>query len=353
MKWGSRRGLLTLFVHMVTMSVNFSRRNEVRKIGVIGLGPIGGILAACLSSSKLPVIGVDVWDEHRKKIKERGITITGSTSVQSSLRKVLPGVTDLKKEEPLDYIFITVKTPYLKHIIDDLITIPGDFHVIAFQNGIDNEEFLGQHFPRERVMRGVINYAGNIDEPGKIRMSFFHKPNYLGCLCSNEICEHARELALLMTASGLDTEATAQIRSFAWKKTILNAGLSGLCGLLGITMAEAMSDKEASHLVESILKEAIEVAKRAGFDYGDDFLDYCIGYLSKAGHHKTSMHIDLEHGQPTEIDYINGKIVQYGQELNVPVPVNSTLTALIKAKESKMMSLKSNGEPSSTEFPAR
>ena len=332
--------LLTLVVHMVTMFMNFSRETEVRKIGVIGLGPIGGILAACLSSSRLPVIGVDVWDEHRKKIKERGITITGSASVQSRLQKVLPRVLDLKGEEPLDYIFITVKTPHLKHIIDDLLAVPGDFHVIAFQNGIDNEEFLAQHFLRERVMRGAINYAGNIDKPGRIRMTFFHKPNYLGCLCSDKVCKHARELALLMSKSGLDTEPTAQIKNFTWKKTILNAGLSGLCGLLGITMAEAMSNKETSHLVELILKEAIEVAKKAGFDYGESFIDYCIDYLSKAGNHKTSMHIDLEHGQPTEIDFINGKIVWYGRELNVPVPINSTLTALIKAKESKMMSLK-------------
>jgi 2-dehydropantoate 2-reductase len=56
-------------------------------------------------------------------------------------------------------------------------------------------------------------------------------------------------------------------------------------------------------------------------------------YLSGAGHHKPSMLIDIEKGNPTEIDFINGKISEYGQRFNIPVPLHAALTALIKAKE--------------------
>ena len=52
-----------------------------------------------------------------------------------------------------------------------------------------------------------------------------------------------------------------------------------------------------------------------------------------AGNHKPSMLIDIENGNPTEIDYINGKIAYHGNRLNVAVPLNTTMTALVKAKE--------------------
>ena len=58
-----------------------------------------------------------------------------------------------------------------------------------------------------------------------------------------------------------------------------------------------------------------------------------MNYLSSAGHHKPSMLIDIENGNPTEIDFINGKIVAYGNKFNIPVPVNTAIYSLIKAKE--------------------
>ena len=77
----------------------------------------------------------------------------------------------------------------------------------------------------------------------------------------------------------------------------------------------------------------LQVADAAGIHYDDNFLDHCMGYLDKAGHHKTSMHVDIENRSPTEIDFINGKIVEYGKRHKIPTPYNTTITALIKGSE--------------------
>ena len=73
------------------------------------------------------------------------------------------------------------------------------------------------------------------------------------------------------------------------------------------------------------------MAQAAGYDYGPEFYDFCLEYLSRGGHHYPSMAVDMQASRPTEIDYINGKIVYYGLQLNVPVPVNFTMTSMVKA----------------------
>jgi len=303
-----------------------------QKFLVVGLGPIGGIFACHLAARGHKIYGLDIRQDHIEAIQENGITLKGLTQLNARL---VEAATHLKnmKERRFDHIIISVKTPFMAKAISELKDLQGEFRIVSMQNGIDNEDYLAECFDSSRVSRMVVNFAGNITAPGVIKMTFFHKPNYVGCICSSEFCEHAKEFADTLQQAGLDTEATEDIKKYTWKKTILVAGLAPISALLGITMADVMSVNQACKLVEQLLRECIDVAKAANFDYGDEFLDSALEYLATAGPHKPSMLIDIETGNPTEIDYINGKIAFYGNKLNVPVPLNSAITALIKARE--------------------
>ena len=296
---------------------------------IVGLGPIGGILAGHLAASGNEVYGVDIWQELIETIKKDGIHIKKLATLQVNLHQVCLSTKDLKSQE-FDYVVITVKTPYLKKVVPELSELKGEFRVVAFQNGLDNEEYLAEFFPRDRILRVVVNYAGNFISPGIITMSFFHKPNYVGGLNKDK---NGEELAQVLTDASLDTEFTEDIKRFTWKKTILNAILAPLSALLGMTMAEVMECDETRSMVELLFKESLAVAKKVGYDYGEDFYQQGMKYLSTAGHHKPSMLIDIEKGNPTEIDFINGRIAYYGDKFNVPTPYNTTITSLVKAKE--------------------
>lgn len=303
-----------------------------KKILIIGLGPIGGILASHLAASGSRVYGVDIWKEQIESIKKNGIKVEKLATLKEKIEEACTGLRDLKECE-FDYVVITVKTPYIKDVVSELKEIKGEFKVVSFQNGLDNEEYLAEFFDGNRILRVVVNYAGNIISPGKIGMSFFHKPNYVGVLPDVKNTEYAKELAQLLTDASLQTEFTDDIKKFTWKKTILNAVLAPVSALLGMTMVEVMTCEETRSMVELLFKESIEVAKEAGYDYGEEFYEQGMKYLSTAGHHKPSMLIDIEKGNPTEIDYINGRIVYYGNKLKIPVPYNTTITNLIRAKE--------------------
>ena len=163
-------------------------------------------------------------------------------------------------------------------------------------------------------------------------MSFFNPPNYIGMIDQGAE-KKARELAGLITASGLDTSFTNDIKRYEWIKAILNAALSPVCALTRRTMKQMMDQRDTRQLAREILREGKEVAEACGFELESDFIEKGIGYLDKTGHHKTSMHVDLELGNPTEIDFINGKIVQYVKLRGVPTPYNSAIVALIKGSE--------------------
>lgn len=302
------------------------------KFLVIGLGPCGGIFAAYLAAAGCRVYGLDIWEEHREEIKKKGLQITNLVSLHSPLHEVFTSFDQLTGLE-FDYVVIAVKTPNLPEVVPALKGLRGNFKIVVLQNGLDNEEYVTSFFDKERVLRVAVSYAGNISTPGVIKMNFFQKPNQVGCVCGEKGCNHADELAALLTGAGLDTEAVADIRKFTFRKAILNAILAPIAAVLEVTMADVMAHEGTRGLVESLTRESIEVAKAAGYDYGEGFFDQCIGFLLKAGRHKPSMLIDIENGNPTEVDFINGKIAFHGNRLNVPVPFNTTMTALVKAKE--------------------
>jgi 2-dehydropantoate 2-reductase len=205
--------------------------------------------------------------------------------------------------------------------------------MLVIQNGIDNEDKVAEKFGPDAVMRFVINYAGMIIEPGKIKFSFFHPPNYLGVLSSSNE-KLGKDVAGILTDSGLKTDFVDDIKKYEWKKTILNAALMPVCATTGLTMKEAMTTGETRFLCEQILSESIQVAKKVGYEYGDDFFENSLAYLSGAGHHKPSTSLDLEAGNP--IEYIFQPIIDYGKKLGTPTPFLESLTKVMQTLENQI-----------------
>jgi len=109
--------------------------------------------------------------------------------------------------------------------------------------------------------------------------------------------------------------------------------MNPVCAVTGKTMFEVINDPIVFGLVDSLLKEGVRVARANELLLGPDFYIDCIDYIKEAGHHKPSMLQDIEAKRQTEIDYINGKIVEYGERAGVPTPYNTTLRSLVKALE--------------------
>lgn len=305
-----------------------------QKFAVIGAGPVGGIVAAFLSRGGYEVTLCDVVPGLLEPALHAGILIEGADNLQAKVARVTTRVDDLASDPP-DVIIVTVKATALPMIASALEGFVSEGrYVVSWQNGIDTELVLSKNLGTKSVMRAVVNFGSVLVKPGHIRVAFHHRPHYL-----QELNPHSRDAAIgicnVLTECGLDTLHTDLIRNMVWSKAVNNSSMNPVCAVTGKTMFEVINDPILFNLVDSILKEGVAVARANEFILGPDFYPDCMEYIRDAGHHKPSMLQDIESGRRTEVDYINGKIIEYGVRAGMATPYNTVLRSLVKALEPK------------------
>lgn len=305
------------------------------KVGIVGAGPVGGILGAHLAHAGYYVVFCDIQKAHLDAIKERGLTITGFLEMTAKCDRVAYSIPELSSFPAVDTIVVATKASILPLIVPALNEIvQRGTRIVSCQNGLDNEEYLAETFGPDRVLRIVVNFAGSQMGDGHIAMSFFNPPNYVGAMTAKGE-PLARQLAEMMTTAGLETQFSTSVKKYEWEKVILNAALSASCALARKPMKDMMDFEMTGLLAEELMREGIAVAEASGITLDEGFFEHGIGYLKKAGYHRTSLHQDILRRVPTEIDWLNGKIVERGRALGIKTPHNFTITALIKGLEMK------------------
>jgi 2-dehydropantoate 2-reductase len=243
-------------------------------------------------------------------------------------------VDDLADEKP-DVIMLTVKAGALTLIASAIESFYHEgMYVVSWQNGIDTELVLSQLLGKGAVMRAVVNYGCTLIKPGHVHMAFHQAPHFIQEL-DPESEAATIAIAEALTKTGLVTHHTDQIISMVWRKTVLNACMNPVCAVTGLTMTQAMNDPIVFQTVDALIKECVKVARANEISLGWDFYPYCIEYMKLAGDHKPSMLIDIEMKRRTEIDFMNGKFVEYGEQAGIETPYNRTLRSLVKALEPK------------------
>ena len=301
-----------------------------RYIGIVGAGPIGGILGAFLASAGERVVFVDILEDHLEAIRTDGLRVSGVKDLHVVVPDTLTDVARLADFD-LDYLFIALKTTVTETILPRLReALDKSTVVISHQNGLYAERPIAKALGPDRVLRTVLNYAGYIEGPGRIKFTFFQKANHLGAVTGAGSAA-AEALAARLSAAGMETEFVENISKYDWEKVILNVILGPICAIAGKTMKDTLACEGVPELSDGLLRECIEVARAEGFEWDDGFFERCQAFIRKAGAHKPSMLVDVEAGRKTEIDLICGKMVECGAKHGIETPYNSTITTLVKA----------------------
>jgi len=301
---------------------------------VIGAGPVGCIVAAFLTKGGFEVTLCDVVPDLLKPALDPGIIIEGAENLQQKVSKTCTNIDELADHNP-DVIFITVKANALPLIASAIEGFYRDgMYIVSWQNGIDTELELAKILGKLPVMRAVVNYGCGLVGPAHVRMPFHHPPHYIQELDSASSRE-AIVIAEALGKCGLDTDHTDQIISMVWRKTVMNASMNPVCAMTGLTMSRAMNDPIVYQIVDALVKECLKVSRANEINLGWDYYSQAMEYMRSAGDHKPSMLMDIEAHRRTEIDFMNGKFVEYGMRAGIETPYNQTLWALVKGLESK------------------
>ncbi len=306
------------------------------RIGIIGLGPIGQTLAVHFREAGCEIAVTDLDREKLELIRRKGIELVGKIEKKAYFKHVYNSIDELLDHD-FDILISAVKAYHVDAILDEIQRkSKNGFFLLSAQNGIDLRVKYISHFNESQIFRMVVNFAGNLQAPNVVAINFVTGENYIASVGDSRH-DISKWVADTLTSVNLPT---ASVDSFVvankiWEKTILNAALSPLCALSKLTMKEAMENPETLEIVEYLIYEAVEVAKAEGIKLPENFVKLCIRYLSAAGNHYPSLAVDLMNKRPTEIDYMNGKIVDYGKKHYIRTPLNLTLTNLVKAISKK------------------
>ena len=320
------------------------------KITIVGPGAMGCLLACFLSKSKEEIWLLDNNSERAKKIKEQGLKIEGisgswqvkvnpAPSFAGSFPEVGRGGVNIASQakeipQPQDLVIIAVKSYDTKNAVKDIKSLLSESSlVLSLQNGLGNIEIISEVVGQERVLGGITNQGATLLGPGWVRHAG-KAETVIGRL-DGRLPVELRFIRELFNQCGLETRLSKDIRSLLWSKLIINVGINALTALTHLNNGKLIEFAGTRKILEEAVNEAVRVAKKKRIKLiYDDPLSKVEAVCEATAANVSSMLQDVLRRKPTEIDFINGAIVRQAQALNLPTPVNSVLTNLVKTIES-------------------
>lgn len=142
-----------------------------------------------------------------------------------------------------------------------------------------------------------------------------------------------KNLAAILSSSGIPTTTTSHLKMTLWRKAIINAGINPVTALLKITNGELLANKEGWVLASKAVREALLVAKAERLKFQTDLVTEMRSVAKHTADNRSSMLEDVENQRRTEIDAINGAIVGFGRKYSIRTPINEFLWESIKSLE--------------------
>jgi 2-dehydropantoate 2-reductase len=291
------------------------------KIFVLGAGAIGSIYGAFLCKrNNVTLIGNKA---HVDAVNSKGLSISGDINQTSHLK----ADTEIREIPEKTLIILTTKAyDSAKAIKGTKKLLKKDTVVLVLQNGLGNEETVKRVAGGEsKILRGITTMAAEFFEPGKIR--FWSGETII------EKNEAAGKIAEIFNECMLKTRLSNDINGEVWNKLVVNCVVNPLSALFHVRNCELTSDSLKT-VRREIVRECVEVGKAEGISFPED-LDEKIDEKISSYTNFSSMCQDTIKGKRTEIDFLNGKVVELGRKHHIPTPVNETLVCLIKFLEEK------------------
>jgi 2-dehydropantoate 2-reductase len=324
----------------------------VKPIVTIGAGAIGALLGGHLSERFDDVVLADEWTAHVSAICGHGLEIGGVRGE----RRFHPRAIELERltseVAEASLVFVCVKSTDTARMIETCTPLVGEATaVVSVQNGM-NDELLAEAFGPERTVAAVCEVGGYLEGPGRMIETRAQGAFVIGAL-DGRITGRIHEVARVMDACA-PTTASRNVVGLRWSKLIWNCMMNPVSALSGLGQGEIILGEPTRHLCLALGAEGVAVSLAAGAELepltsmGIDPRSFSASraarreveeslvarYASQLGK-STSMSQDIARGRPTEIDHLNGYVVERGRRLGVDTPINSRVVELVHRLEDR------------------
>lgn len=305
------------------------------KIAVLGAGALG-----CAFGASLTLAGHEVWLLNRSAGHVDAMRRDGLRVDDASGSRLVPVMATTRAQEAgiADLVIVLVKSFHTAAAMQGALSLVGPGTVVlSLQNGLGHEDILGGIVGRERVIAGKTYVGGVMLGPGHILSGVAGKNTYIGEL-DGRLSRRVDAIADAFSAAGLRTMVSDNIVGTMWDKLLVNVATGALSGITRLNYGQLYDEPRLAAVAQAAVAEAIAVASAAGvrLSLTRPREAWELASAGLAPTFRTSMLQSLEKGSVTEIDFINGSVVRWGERHGVPTPVNATLVACIKGIERAM-----------------
>jgi 2-dehydropantoate 2-reductase len=296
------------------------------RIAIMGSGGLGGYFGARLANG-----GADVHfiarGKHLEAMRQSGLRIEGPEplhvrSVRATDRPAEVGVVDL--------VMLCVKLWDTEQAIQQIRPIVGPgTTVISFQNGVLKDQYLRAAFDERHLMGGVGYVATTIDSPGVIRQTGPMQRLIFGEFDGSR---SARGEALLAaaTAGGINAVLSDDIVREIWQKYVFLVGLSGTTTTMRTTIGPIRTNPQTRAFLADVMAEVVAVGRAHGVRLPEDYVQAAMQRADTVAEDMTSsMHHDLERGNPLEVRWLSGGVVELGRAKGIATPLNRAIADIL------------------------
>lgn len=275
-------------------------------------------------AKKLKVAIITINDEISKLFNKLGLTIIEK---DGKALKVKPRAIPFSQIEDANsnYSILAVKAYHVENIAKALAKKKRNFVLLTLQNGFRIKERILNHYPK--VVTGLTYQASTFIEFGKV----IHAANGPTLI---EDCEYGREFEKMLNLCGLSAKIVSDINYEVWRKLVVNCAINPLSCITGLKNGELIKNELISNVMKKVIGEAINVANSLGININyDEMVNYTWHVAEVTSNNKSSMLQDVEKGRTTEIDFINGEIVNMGKSIGKKVIFNEIICNLVHEVE--------------------
>jgi 2-dehydropantoate 2-reductase len=347
------------------------------RVGILGCGALGGVLAARLASRDGVVLEVYNTNGAIARAVERdGLVLVEGSRRSSVPLPLLAGPSAAGDGVPLDLIILATKSVGLLEAARRLApALAQDGVFVTTQNGLVAAD-LAKALSPQRIVAGAVLWGASMDAPGVYRVTA-HGPFVLGRLWASGELSAAATSAPLRPAlrapgraappSGRDdplersaallgeafpVRLTENMTGVLWSKLAITASLTTLGAITGLRFGEMVRRRRTRSILLGLGAEVVAVARcrevclepLGGGLNVEPFLSptgypvplkHLLMRVVGSRHRRTesSMLDSLRRGRRTEIQFINGRVVELAEAAGVPCPLNRTAVELVREME--------------------
>ena len=296
------------------------------RIAVMGSGGLGGYFGARLALGGAEVHFI-ARGRHLQALRSEGLRVEGPEPMQ------LPHVDatdDPRSVGVVDVAMLCVKLWDTEAALEQMRPLVGpQTAIVSFQNGVLKDDAIRAAYGAGHVMGGVGYITATVDRPGVIRQTGPMQRLLFGEFDGSRSARGEALLAACL-AGGIKAELSDDIAREIWQKYVFLVGLSGTTTTIRKTIGPIRSHPQTRAFLRDVMREVVAVGRAHGVNLPEDYAEVRLKLADDVSPDMTSsMHHDLERGNPLEVRWLSGGVVELGEAKGVATPLNRAIADIL------------------------